>query len=384
MRKIILYALGVLVLGLAGWLSYLLISQEKVKRPIPKRQVKTVFTDTVKNGPVPIRVNANGNLMAKERVALFAEVQGVFQGSARPFKAGQPYRKGEILLRIDATEYRSSVQSAKSNLYNLLTAAMPDLRLDYPEIYLKWQTYLNNFDLTKATPALPEMTSEQERYFINGRNIVTTYYNVKNQEQRLTKYNIRAPFTGVLTEAQVTEGTLVRPGQSLGVLINPRVYELEVAVNKSYSDFLQIGKTVRLKNLEGTQEYEGSVSRINAAVNQQSQTVSVFIDIAHPSLKEGMYLEAIIEGRQEENAIEIPRKLLTERGELYILRDSILDLTPVQPVFFTDETVIIKGVEDGIVYLSRSVPGAYPGMLVKPYRKIDKTSEVSRQNQNPR
>lgn len=383
MRKILLYILGFLVLALAGWVSFLLVTKEKEKRPAPPRQIKTVFTDTVRNQAVPIQVQANGNLVAKERVALFAEVQGVFQSSAHPFKPGQSYRKGEVLLRIDASEYLASVQSVKSNLYNLITAAMPDLRLDYPEIYPKWQAYLNSFDITQTTPELPEMTSEQERYFINGRNIVTTYYNVKNLEQRLTKYIIRAPFSGVLTQAQVTEGTLVRPGQSLGVFINPRIYELEVAVNKSYSDFLRLGRKVRLENLEGTEQYEGTVSRINAAVNQQSQTVSVFIDVTDPSLKEGMYLEATIEGRAEENAIEIPRKLLTEQGELFIVRDSVLDLLPVKPVFFTDQTVILKGLPEGTVYLSRSVPGAYPGMAIQPYGQKQDTAEATQNNQNP-
>ena len=383
MRKFLLYVLGFLVLCLAGWVSYLLVTKQREQRPAPKRQIKTVFTDTVRNQSVPIQVEANGNLVAKERVALYAEVQGVFQGSSHPFKPGQAFSRGEVLLRIDASEYQASVQSAKSNLYNLITAAMPDLRLDYPEIYPKWQAYLNSFDITKGTPVLPEMTSEQERYYINGRNIVTTYYNVKNLEQRLTKYVIRAPFSGVLTEAQVTEGTLVRPGQSLGVFINPRIYELEVAVNKSYSDFLRLGKKVRLENLEGSQVFEGVVSRINAAVNQQTQTVSVFIDVADPGLKEGMYLEAIIEGRAEENAIEIPRKLLTEQGELFIIRDSVLDLLPVTPVFFTDQTVILKGLPEGTVYLSRSVPGSYPGMVIQPYRQNQDSGGADQNNQNP-
>ena len=137
-----------------------------------------------------------------------------------------------------------------------------------------------------------------------------------------------------------------------------------------------------LRNLEGTQNYEGKVSRINAAVNQQSQTVSVFIDVADPGLKEGMYLEATIQGKEEENAIEVPRKLLTEGGELFILRDSILDLAPVTPVFYTDETVILKGLENGTVYLSRSVPGAYPGMLVRPYQQNAKQEDLSQNLEN--
>ena len=112
-------------------------------------------------------------------------------------------------------EYEASVQSSKSNLYNLITAAMPDLRLDYPEVYPKWQAYLKDFDITKRTPLLPEMTSEKERYFINGRNIVTTFYNVRNLEQRLLKFVLIAPFSGVLTQALVTEGSLVSPGSEI-------------------------------------------------------------------------------------------------------------------------------------------------------------------------
>ncbi len=368
MRKIILYSLGVIILVLAVFIAYLLITAEEEKRPVARREVKTVFVDTVVLRTIPIVIPANGNLAAKERVEIFSEVQGIFRNSSHPFKPGQAYRKGEILLRIDADEYAASVQSAKSNLYNLITTAMPDLRLDYPEVYPKWQAYLSGFDLEQPTPELPEITSEKERYFISGRNIITTYYNVKNLERRLYKYILRAPFSGVLTEALVTEGSLIRPGQRLGMFINPDVYELQVAVNKSYSDFLKVGEEVDLQNLEGTQQFKGRVARINAAVNQESQTVSVFIDVADERVKEGMYLEARIEGRKEENAFEISRKLLNDQKELFVVRDSILDVIEVNPVFFSDKTAVLNDIKEGTVILSRPVPGAYAGMVVKTYR----------------
>ncbi|WGK65328.1 efflux RND transporter periplasmic adaptor subunit [Croceiramulus getboli] len=377
MRKTILYIAGVIILGLAALITYLLLTQEKPKRPSARQDIKTVFIDTVKNTTVPIVVPANGNLLAKNRVALFAEVQGVFSGSAHPFKTGQQYTKGQTLIRINAEEYRASVQSAKGNLYNLITAVMPDLQLDYPEVYPKWKAYLDRFDLEGRVPELPEMSSDKERYFINGRNIITSYYNVKNLEQRLNKYYIIAPFTGVLTEALVTEGTLVRPGQQLGSFIDPSIYELEVAVNKSYSQFIKVGETVNLFPLEGNQSYTGKVARINAAVNQASQTVTLFIDVSHPDLKEGMYLEARIDARDEENAIEIPRKLLSDQKELFIVRDSILDVITVDPIYFTDKTAVIKGLKDGTTYLARPVPGAYAGMQVKPYQEVREAVDSS-------
>ncbi len=366
-RKIILTALGVVLIIASFFAARAIIKSKTTPTPRPTKVVKTVFVDTVHNTTVPIMVPANGNLVAKNRVELYSEVQGVFTRNNKLFKPGQQYRSGETIIRIDAAEYRASVQSAKSNLYNLITSIMPDLRLDYPEITSKWQEYLNSFDLSKVTPPLPEMTSEKERYFISGRGILTSYYNVKNMEERLAKYNIRAPFTGVLTEALVTEGTLVRSGQKLGEFIDTGVYELEVAIPKTYSDLLKLGENVELQDLEGNKAYLGTVSRINARVDQASQTITAFIEVRDPSLREGMYLEANLNAREEPDAIEIDRGLLLDDDRIFVVRDSILDLLDVKPVYFTDRSVILKEVPDGVTIVSRPVVGAYAGMLVKVY-----------------
>ncbi|WP_378178715.1 efflux RND transporter periplasmic adaptor subunit [Aquimarina sp. SS2-1] len=375
MRNIILGILGlVLIVGALFGAKKLIDSKTRIK-PRTAKVVKTVFVDTVKNGAVPIRISANGNLIAKRRLELFSEVQGVFKGGSKLFKTGQQYQKGQTLIRIDASEYYASVQSAKSNLYNLITSIMPDLRLDYPDIYIKWQNYLTNFDINKTTPELPETSSEKEKYFITGRNIYTTYYNVKNLEQRLSKYIISAPFSGVLTEALVTEGTLIRQGQKLGEFIDTSAYEIEVAVGKEYSDLLKIGESVILTDLDKSNSYTGIVTRINGSVDQATQTITTFIEVKDASLKEGMYLEANLNARKAENAIEIDRNLLQEGDQIFVVRDSILDMINVRPVHFSDKKVVLSGVPDGDVILNKPVPGAYAGMLVKVYQdKAKKTT----------
>ena len=125
------------------------------------------------------------------------------------------------MLSLNSDEFYASLQSQKSNLYNLITSILPDLRLDYPTEFKKWETYLKGFDMNKTTPKLPDFSSDKEKYFISGRGILTAYYNVKNLEVRLSKHQIRAPFSGILTEALVTPGTLVRVGQKLGEFIDP-------------------------------------------------------------------------------------------------------------------------------------------------------------------
>ncbi|WP_299119412.1 HlyD family efflux transporter periplasmic adaptor subunit [uncultured Winogradskyella sp.] len=382
MRKIILSILGILLIVGAYFLSQSIAENKKNKRPAPAKVVKTVFTDTVQNSTVQIVIPANGSLVAQRRVELYAEVQGVFKTSGKLFKPGQEYRKGENLIRIDASEYYASVQSSKSNLYNSIAAIMPDLRLDFPEIFQKWQTYLSGFDLNKTTPKLPEMTSEKENYFITGRGIVSNYYNVKNLEQRLGKYNIKAPFPGILTEALVTEGSLIRSGQKLGEYIDPSIYEMEVALGKNYASLLRVGEKVVLKNLDNTETYSGKVSRVNGSIDATTQTITAYIEVENKTLKEGMYLEANLNAKQETNAIEVNRSLVLEGDQIFIVRDSILDVIDVNPVYFSDTKVVLKNVPDGTVMVSKPIPGAYAGMLVKPFRVTDKANTESSKKAN--
>lgn len=367
LRKIILSLLGVVLIVAALFIGRAISSSKKRQRPIPEKVVKTVFTDTVQNETVQIVIPANGNLVAKRRVELYSEVQGVFLTHSKLFRPGQEYRKGEALIRIDASEYRASVQSAKSNLYNSVAAILPDLRLDFPDVFNKWEGYLQSFDLSKPTPELPKTETDKENYFITGRGIISSYYNVKNLEQRLGKYNIRAPFSGILTEALVTEGSLIRNGQKLGEFIDPGVYEMEVALSKAYANLLKVNEEVLLNNLDNTEEYTGKVTRVNGRIDANTQTITAFVEVRNPALKEGMYLEANLNAKQEEDAYEINRNLVLEGGQIFIVRDSILDVINVNPVYFSDTKAVVKNIPDGTVILSKPVPGAYAGMQVKAY-----------------
>ncbi|ALJ04912.1 RND transporter [Pseudalgibacter alginicilyticus] len=375
MRKIILSVIGILLIVLSILYAKKLIADKNKPKPVKEKVVKTVFTDTVTNGMVPIVIPANGSLVAKRRVELYSEVQGLFRTGNKLFKPGQEFNKGENLIRIDAAEYYAGVQSSKSELYNTIAAIMPDLRLDFPEVFQKWQDYLNNFDLSNTTPKLPEMTSIKENYFITGRGIVSSYYDVKNLEQRLSKYNISAPFTGILTEALVTEGTLVRSGQKLGEFIDPSVYEMEVALSEDYASLLEVGEDVILSNLDKTKTYEGKVARVNGSIDATTQTITAYIDVKDETLKEGMYLEANLNAKEEKDAIEIDRNLLLDTNEVFIVRDSLLDVIAAKPIYFSETKVVLKNIPDGTIILKKAVPGAYAGMLVKPFKESAKTED---------
>jgi multidrug efflux pump subunit AcrA (membrane-fusion protein) len=366
MRKIILSTLGVLLLVGTFFLAKYLVENNQRPKPKFERIVKTVFVEAVQNKEVPIVLTASGNLIAKQKIELYSEVQGVLKSMPKPFKEGTRFRKAETLLSINSDEFYAGLQAQKSNLMNLITSMMPDLRLDYPKEFQKWESYLQSFDINKSIPKLPKTFSDKEKYFITGRGVTTAYYNVKNLEVKYLKHLIKAPFSGVLTEALVTPGTLVRIGQKLGEFIDPSIFEMEVFISAEFSDLLKVGNAVVLSNLDKTKEYEGEIIRVNGKVDQTSQTIKAFIQVAHKDLKEGMFLEAALIAKSEKDAIEISRKLLIDNQRVYMVKnDSVLSLVTIDPVYFGAETVIVKGLENNAKILTKSLPGAYNGMIVK-------------------
>lgn len=364
MRKIILSVLGVLVIVLAIFIAKFIIDSNVKEKPASQQLEKPVAVMTVQNSTIPVRLTTNGTVTALNKFEIFSEVQGVFQSSSRNFRPGQNYNKGELLLEINNKEFAANVLAVKSALFSSLSAIMPDLRLDFPEIYPKWKAYLDEFSMTSSTPELPEFENNRERYFITGRNILSDYYALKNLEERLSKFKLIAPFDGVLTEALVNEGTLVRPGQKLGEFIDTSVFELMIALKQDYVQYVDVGNKVKMQPLDQSKTFQGEITRINAQIDQSSQSVQVFIRFKNKDAKEGMYLEAQVTANEIPNSVMIPRELLINKSEVYAVEDGLLKLISVKPVHFDQEQVIVQGIPDETKILAGVVSGAYSGMKV--------------------
>ena len=365
MRKYISIIIGITLIAISIFIAVIFINSSGNKKPKLAKTTKTVFVNVVKNRTVPIQINSTGSLVAKNRIEIYSEVQGVLNIRKKDFKAGTFYAKDEIFFSINTDEHLANLKSLKSNFSNSLILILPDIQVDFPLEHEKWQAYLSSFDLNKRLPELPKTNSEREKFFITGKNIYTQFYNVENLEIRLSKYTLRAPYDGVLTEALVNQGTLIRQGQKLGEFISARTYELELAINSNFIDFIKVGSPVKLNNIEKTKFWQGKVQRINGKVDQASRTIRVFIEVNANDLREGMYLEAIMEAKPETNAYEIDRKLLFEKDKLFAVKDTSLVLIEVVPVHFNENTVIVKGLEDGAKIISKPLPGAFEGMKVK-------------------
>lgn len=365
MRKYLSIIVAIFLIAAALFIGNKVANRPKKQKQKQVRNKTFVEIDTVQNKTISIEIKSGGTIYAKQKIDLYTEVQGVLEEVNKEFKPGIYFAKGETILRINSDEHQANLLALRSNFYSALTAIMPDLQLDFPDVYPKWYNYLKQIDIKKTIPTLPDFSNDQEKYFITGRNIVNVYYNVKNAEVRLSKFRIAAPFSGYLSETAVNPGMLIRQGQKLGEFISNQVYELKVTVNADYLNILQKGKEVLLYNLDHSKSWTGVVKRINPKVDMNSQTIAVYIELRDRDLREGMYLEAFLEAKPVDNALEVKRNLIVDDTKLYVLQDSTLTLKTIQALHFTENTVVVKGLENGDKIIAKSVPGAYEGMVVK-------------------
>ena len=160
-KQLLLRRLGILLgVGLvvgAVWLSQRLAEEKPA--PPRKEQAGTaprVATFQAEVQEVMNTLGVQGQLIAFDKIDIFSEVTGALLSTSRPFKVGTYFPKGSVLIKIDNSEARLSLLAQKSSFLNAVTQVMPDLKVDYPESFKHWQTYLNQFDPEAPITALPE------------------------------------------------------------------------------------------------------------------------------------------------------------------------------------------------------------------------------------
>lgn len=379
------FVIGLLIIGLGYFVSDKLglMKQDPPKRDIPER-IKEVEVRTVNNANLDAKLSVQGRLQAYNKIDLYAEVGGTVRETGKPFKEGTYFKEGQVLLRIDNNEARYNLQAQKATLMNSVANIMPDLKIDYPESFSDWNSYLTDFDVDKPLPELPTARDQREKLFVAGRNLYSQYYSIKSLEDRLSKYTLYAPFSGVLTMTMIDEGAVVRAGQQLGQLMATGYYEMVATVPLSQLDFLRPGGKVSLysEDVQGT--WIGTVRRISDQIDSGSQSVDVFVGVSGSGLREGMYLRGEADAKIFENVVEIDRDRLVDEREVFIVQnDTLLRKVPITVKKFSREKVLVSGIPDGSKILTSTVAGAYDGMRVKLVGSNDEPTQTAAKPADP-
>jgi RND family efflux transporter MFP subunit len=221
-------------------------------------------------------LDASGYVVARRKATLSAKILG--KVVELNFEEGQRVQKGDIVARLDDSNYSAALRQAQ--MQQVQAKAAYD---DAAPIYTRYQRL-------KVQGAISTDALENQRIaYDNAR----TAYGVAQAAVAFAQANendtiVRAPFTGVVTIKVAQVGEVVAPSAAGGgdtrtgivTLVDMESLEVEVDVSENYIDRVQVGGAATI-HLDAYPDWDipGSVIAIIPTADQSKGTVQVRVAI---------------------------------------------------------------------------------------------------------
>ncbi len=310
MRKRLIWIVLLLVVVIGG----LLLKPKKTAAPVPAPVAAAAVLEFLPQeiitvAPLELRqtLALSGALRAVEQVSVKARVGGDVREVL--VREGEAVKAGQVLVRMDTSEYQAKVDQARGNL----NAARAQL-----DIATKARD--NNLVLLdKGFISRNAFDNAASQYAIAQANVDAARGALDVVQKFLNDTVIRAPLSGLVSLRSVQPGEKVSPDNRLLDIINLQNMELEAAVPTSDIGQVVLGQSVTL-HVEGLEKsFSGRVTRINPATQTGSRSVLVYIQVPNPQalLRAGMFAEAQLTLRSKPGVLALTSGALHQDSVAY-------------------------------------------------------------------
>jgi RND family efflux transporter MFP subunit len=298
---------------------------------------RPVAVALVKRRPVVNSLTLSGAFRPYEEVDVHSKVAGFIRKIY--VDVGDHVKAGQVLAILEVPELSAQVAGAKADIQRYQDA----VRRSNSEIQRAESTYTAYHAaysrLKQASESRPGLIAEQELDDSMAKDKETAaqiesaraalaesesqLVSARTELDRLSALqaysHITAPFAGVVTKRYADTGALIQAGTASETQSMPVVQlaewsklRLVVPVPESAVPQLQLGSAVQVHVSAMNRDFEGHVARFADALNDETRTMHTEIDVANSdgTLKEGMYAEAKIILRQQNDALTIPIQAL--------------------------------------------------------------------------
>ena len=257
--------------------------------------LRTVGAGDQAQGPV-----IAGSIQPERRADLRAEVGTV--GLQVLKENGEPVRAGDLLVKLDDTAIRDSLNSAEES------ARASAQAFEQAERQVQRQKTLQAQGMT----SMQALEDAEVRRNNAQSDLAAARARVVSARQQLQRTLVRAPFDGVVSDRKVSAGDTAQVGKELVKVIDPRSMRFEGTVSADRMHEIRTGQPVRFRvNGYPQQEFAGTVRRVDASADPVTRQVEVLVSFADPAAAprvSGLYAEGRIAtaGEGAAQAITLP------------------------------------------------------------------------------
>lgn len=369
-------------------------SQDPGTAPIP------VTVTPVRAQIVQRTVEVVATLYANEEVVVSSLAEGRIASIGADL--GDRVSQGQVLARIQDTEFRFAVEQAEASLKETLAKLgldkLPPPGFDVTKTsqVIKAQAELNDAHAhLKRMKALfeervisaQEYDSAETRYKTalaayknsteESKALVALAYGKEAQlgsaNKKLKDTVIQAPLAGSVSKRSVSAGEYVKAGSPLFTIVQDHPLKLRGLIPERYAPEIEVGQTVEITvDAFPHRAFKGKLTRISpsAEVLSRSFFIEGLVENLERQLKPGFFAKASIITRIDPTALTVPQQALaTFAGvtKVFVVADDVARERVVETGVRvgTNEVEIVRGVKVGELVAISSLSRLGNGMPVK-------------------
>jgi len=254
----------------------------------------------------------------------------------RVFEQGSLVEEGDVLYRIDPQPFRVQVASAEATLQRAQSVQLRARQEADRQTRLRERNVSSGQQMDNAVAALAQADAE----------VAIADAGLAAAQLNLDYANIKAPISGRIGRAMITEGALVSANSAESLATIQQLDPVYADFTQSANELLRLRRALEngavtnaapgearvLLRMDDGSEYAhaGRLLFLEAAVDATTGQVTLRGEFPNPEgdLLPGMYVRVLIEQGVQENAIAIPQQAIQRdsggRSQVYVITDENL------------------------------------------------------------
>jgi membrane fusion protein (multidrug efflux system) len=326
--------------------------QSPASRQTPDSHLPEVRVLPIRPGAHRARISAFGEVEPRYRLNLDTQVSGRVVGLAKAFETGAMVSKGQLLARLDDTEYRADLLNAQQQLMSAQIRLL-EVQENARQSKADWNASGFSEDLKLSALASGDPQLELARV-----QLAAARADLELAGHRLENTRIRAPFDGLITSRQVSPGSLLEEGDAVATLFNVELAEVAVSVTNAQWLQLPAGQLkAEVREVEfnvadsATPSWSGYLLRVNKHLdaNTRQRTLVIAVDQPlqqTPPLLPGAFVSVMLEGQLVTEVFRVPESAISPSGRVWAVEQvrehGRLRSLNAQVVFRQDQDVVIR------------------------------------------
>jgi membrane fusion protein (multidrug efflux system) len=270
-----------------------------------------VQNSALASGPV-----ITGSIQPERRADLRAEVSAIVLQVLK--ENGENVKKGDILVRLDDTSIRESMNSAEE------AARASAQSFDQAERQFQRLKTLRASGMTSTQ----QLEDAEIRRNNSQSDLVAAKARAVQARQQLQRTEVRAPFDGIVSDRKVSAGDTAQVGKELVKVIDPASMRFQGLISADKVTLVKLGQAVNFRINGYDKEFAGKVKRVDPAANATTRQVEVLVDFVgsdQPRIS-GLYAEGRIETGTTQVLMVTDSALIRDGDKAYVwkVKDGLL------------------------------------------------------------